>query len=143
LDRTATVAVVSRPELFGALLCRIPIIDMLRFDRSASGKTWIGEFGNPNDAGDRAVLETYSPLLQIRREVVYPPTFIVVGAKDDRVHPSHGQKLAAVLQERGLGGPFLLRTEEAQGHGGTGSTSRNTQQEAEMLAFALEAVRGR
>ena len=110
---------VQRPELFGAVLCSVPVIDMLRYHLFSIGRYWIGEYGNAEENQEHfTFLYSYSPLHNIREGSVFPPTLIMTADTDDRVVPAHGKKFAAALQDVCSGdGPILLRVETKAGHG--------------------------
>jgi len=110
------------PELFGAALPAVGVMDMLRYHRFTVGALWGEEYGTADDADVFPVLLRYSPLHNLRDGVRYPPTLISTGDHDDRVVPLHSFKFAARLQEaQGGDAPVLLRVEESIGHG-LGST---------------------
>jgi prolyl oligopeptidase len=96
----ATVA-IERPDLFGAVVSDVPLIDMLRFPLMGMGGAWMGEYGDPADPAARAVLLGYSPYQNIRAGRTYPPFFASASTEDDRVGPGHARKLAAKLQSVG------------------------------------------
>lgn len=104
------------PDLLRAAVVGYPVIDMLRFHRLHIGSIWIPEYGDPQDPGDRAFLESYSPYQRLGRGVRYPPILIYTGLNDDRVHPAHALELHARLKE--LGQENYLRVETASGHMG-------------------------
>jgi len=94
-------ALTERPELYGAVLCEVPLTDMLRYDQLLAGNSWVGEYGSPSDPAMAAVLRGYSPYQNVRSDVRYPPALIYTSTKDDRVHPGHARKFAARLEEAG------------------------------------------
>lgn len=116
-------AVSQRPDLFGAVICRAPLTDMLRYHLFGAGHNWIAEYGSATAAEDQfRTLKAYSPLHNLHR-VSYPPVLITVQFNDDRVHPLHSFKFLAALQENSTGEtPLLLRVENEGGHG-LGNTS--------------------
>jgi prolyl oligopeptidase len=133
-------ALTQRPELFGAVLCAVPLIDMVRFHLSGSGKTWVEEYGSAESAEDFPAIAAYSPYHKVRPGVKYPPVLVLSADSDDRVDPMHARKFAARLQEASAGGPVLLRIERNAGHGGADMVKSAVEMSADSLAFALEQI---
>ena len=94
-------AMTQRPDLYGAVISGSPIKDMWRYDKMLAGASWVAEYGDPDVPGDWAFLSKYSPYHNIRKGVTYPPIFLYLSTKDDRVHPGHARKFAARLMENG------------------------------------------
>jgi prolyl oligopeptidase len=133
---------VQRPELFGAVICRVPVADMLRYHRFTAGRYWIPEYGNAEeDAGHFRFLYAYSPLHNVRPGTAYPPTLIATADTDDRVVPMHAKKLAATLQAADAGeNPILLRIETKAGHGLGKPTSKVIDELADIYGFLAGTV---
>ncbi|OGR71736.1 MAG: hypothetical protein A2089_13265 [Elusimicrobia bacterium GWD2_63_28] len=91
----------QRPELFGAVICEVPLLDMLRYTKLPPGASWVGEFGDPEDPVLGPVIAKYSPYQNVRAGVKYPAIFFLTSTKDDRVHPGHARKMAAKLKDLG------------------------------------------
>ncbi len=128
------------PELFGAALPAVGVMDMLRYHRFTVGALWGEEYGTADEADVFPVLHRYSPLHNLRDGVRYPPTLISTGDHDDRVVPLHSFKFAARLQEaQGGDGPILLRVEESIGHGLGSTRSQMIARVVDEWAF-LDAV---
>jgi prolyl oligopeptidase len=104
----------QRPELFNAVVCQVPLLDMLGYHKLLAGASWIGEYGDPEIPEERAFLEKISPYHNLRPERAYPEIFLVTSTKDDRVHPGHARKMAARLEE--MGRPFLYYENIDGGH---------------------------
>jgi prolyl oligopeptidase len=119
----------QRPELFQAVICQVPLLDMLRYHKLLAGASWMAEYGNPDDPKMAAVLRTYSPFHNLRNDRNYPEVFFITSTKDDRVHPGHARKMAARMAD--LKKPFLYFENIEGGH----SASANLQQSAERLAL--------
>jgi prolyl oligopeptidase len=111
------VALTQRPDLFGAVVCKVPITDMRRYHRLLAGASWMDEYGNPDEPEDWAFLSQYSPYHRLRAGPAYPPTLVMTSTRDDRVHPGHARKLVARLQE--LGAPVFYYENTEGGHGGS------------------------
>ncbi|MCB0349275.1 MAG: S9 family peptidase, partial [Bdellovibrionales bacterium] len=92
---------MQRPDLFGAVICGAPLLDMMRFHKLLAGASWIGEYGDPDSPEDASYIKKYSPYQNIREKTKYPSIFIITSTKDDRVHPGHARKMAAKLLEVG------------------------------------------
>jgi prolyl oligopeptidase len=133
-------AEVQRPDLFGAVLCGVPLIDMVRYHLFGSGKTWISEYGSADDAEQFKAILAYSPMQHVKQGVRYPATLLLSADADDRVDPMHARKFAAGLQEASAGGPVLLRIERHSGHGGSDQIKSTIEKTADEYAFALSAI---
>jgi prolyl oligopeptidase len=107
---------VQRPDLFRAVVCQVPLLDMLRYHRLLAGASWMAEYGDPDDPAMRAVILRYSPYQNLKPGVEYPRVFVNTSTQDDRVHPGHARKLVARLEE--LGRPVLYWENIEGGHGG-------------------------
>lgn len=94
-------AMTQRPELYGAVIAGSPLFDMQRYSKLSAGASWMDEYGNPDVPADWAFMSRYSPYQNLKPGVQYPPTFIYLSTKDDRVHPGHARKFAARLKESG------------------------------------------
>lgn len=131
----------QRPDLYGAVLCEVPVIDMLRYHRFTVGHYWIGEYGSADDPEQFPFLYAYSPLHNVRVGVEYPPTLINSAASDDRVVPGHARKFAATLQAAQAGdAPILLRIEDRAGHGHGKPVSKQIADRADVYAFLLHIL---
>jgi prolyl oligopeptidase len=131
---------IQRPELFGAVLCRVPVADMLRYHLFTVGRFWIPEYGSADDPSQFAYLLKYSPYHNVRPGVRYPPTLVMTADTDDRVAPGMAKKFAARLQAAGGGGPILIRVETQAGHGAGKPLVKVIEEEADMLAFLARWV---
>ena len=94
-------AMTQRPDLYGAVISGSPIKDMRRYNKMLAGASWVAEYGDPDVPGDWEFLSKYSPYQAVRKGVSYPPIFLYLSTKDDRVHPGHARKYAARLKEYG------------------------------------------
>jgi prolyl oligopeptidase len=133
-------AMVQRPDLFGAVLCAVPLLDMVRYHLHGSGKTWIAEYGSADDPALFPALHAYSPYHHVKKGTRYPPTLLLSADSDDRVDPLHARKFGAALQWATTGGPVLLRIERNAGHGGADQVRTNVETLADAFAFALWAT---
>ena len=133
---------LQRPDLFGAVLCRVPVADMLRYHLFTIGRFWIPEYGCADDPQQFTCLLAYSPYHNVRPGVRYPRTLIMTADTDDRVAPGMAKKFAARLQAAGAGGPFLIRIETKAGHGAGKPIGKVIDEEADMLAFLAACFYG-
>ena len=124
---------VRRPELFGAVVCQVPLLDMRRFNVLLAGASWMGEYGNPDVAEEWAFIRGFSPYHLVDRSQTYPPILITTSTRDDRVHPGHARKMTARLQEFGL--PVLYYENIEGGHGGAADNRQKAFMEALGYAF--------
>jgi prolyl oligopeptidase len=95
------VMLTQRPDLFKAIVCQVPLLDMLRYNQLLAGASWMGEYGNPEDPAMRAVIARYSPYQNVKAELKYPRVFFETSTKDDRVHPGHARKMVARMEAQG------------------------------------------
>lgn len=110
------------PEKFGAIVSSVPLIDMLRYDQLSRGDSWVGEYGSPQIPEDFEFLKRYSAYHNISQDVVYPPVLFATSATDDRVHPGHARKMAALMQSLNIGDVYFFEKTE----GGHGSSDFNS-----------------
>jgi len=131
---------VQRPDLFGAVVCEVPVIDMLRYHKFTVGRYWISEYGNAESSAEHfRFLYAYSPLHNIQAGVAYPATLIMAADTDDRVVPSHAKKFAAALQAATSGvQPILLRIETKAGHGFGKPTAKVIEGRGDVYAFLFQ-----
>jgi prolyl oligopeptidase len=109
---------VQRPELVAAIVCAVPLTDMLRYHLFSIGRLWIAEYGDPDDPNAAAILRAYSPYHNVREGVAYPAMLIETAESDGRVDPLHAKKFGALVQASTAGdAPVLVHVEENAGHG--------------------------
>jgi prolyl oligopeptidase len=131
--------ITQRPDLFGAAIAQVGVLDMLRFQLYGQGAGWMGEFGNPDVESDFKSLLAYSPYHNVRSGSHYPPTLIVTGDHDTRVMPMHSFKFAAAMQSAQAGkDPIYLLIEQASGHGGGPTVTQVINQTADLYGFLLD-----
>jgi prolyl oligopeptidase len=130
----------QHPELFGAAVAEVGVLDMLRFHKFTIGWAWTSDFGDPENPEQYRWLRLYSPLQNVRPGEHYPATLLLTGDHDDRVVPGHSFKFAAALQAAQAGdAPILIRVETSTGHGAGKPTTKLVAESTDVLAF-LEAV---
>jgi prolyl oligopeptidase len=118
-----------RPDLFGAVVCMVPLLDMRRYHLLLAGASWMAEYGNPDDPNEWAFIRTFSPYQNLRAGVHYPPTLFITSTRDDRVHPGHARKMVARMQA--LGQDVLYYENMEGGHG----AAADNRQRAHMWAL--------
>ncbi|MFC5818368.1 prolyl oligopeptidase family serine peptidase [Nonomuraea harbinensis] len=128
-------ALTQRPDLYRAVVCSAPLLDMIRYEKFGLGATWNVEYGSADDPEQFGWLRSYSPYHHVEEGVRYPATLFTVFQSDTRVHPLHAWKMCAALQHATAGdGPILLRNETEVGHGAR-SISRTVDLSADTLTF--------
>jgi prolyl oligopeptidase len=133
----------QHPELFGACLPYVGVMDMLRFSKFTVGRAWIADLGDPDDPEQYRWVRAYSPLHNLRAGAYYPPTLVLTGDHDDRVVPGHSFKFAAALQAaQGGDAPVLIRIETSAGHGAGKPISKIIGESTDVLAFVRLAFDG-
>lgn len=131
--------ITQRPDLWGATLPEVGVMDMLRFNKFTIGHAWMSEYGNPDSAEDFPYIYKYSPLHNLRPGVHYPPTLISTADHDDRVFPAHSFKFAATMQaDQGGTALVLIRIETRAGHGAGLPTSKAIEEIADFWAFLVK-----
>ncbi|MEE8155085.1 MAG: prolyl oligopeptidase family serine peptidase [Phycisphaerales bacterium] len=131
----------QRPELFGACLPAVGVMDMLRFDKFTIGWAWVDDYGSSDDPEQFKALRAYSPYHNLTPSTVYPPTLITTADFDDRVVPGHSFKFAAALQYAQAGdAPVLIRIETRAGHGGGKPTTKRIEEAADLWAFLVKSL---
>jgi prolyl oligopeptidase len=131
----------QHPELFGACVAGVGVLDMLRFHRFTVGRAWVADYGNPDDPDQYRWLRAYSPLHNLRSGQRYPATLLLTGDHDDRVVPGHSFKFAAALQAvQGGDAPTLIRIETSAGHGFGKPVAKVVAEAADVLAFLRLAL---
>jgi prolyl oligopeptidase len=134
-------AMVQRPDLFRAVVCSVPLLDMIRYTKFGSGSTWIPEYGDPDVAEDFAFLEKYSPYHHVKEGVAYPALLMLSADSDDRVDPMHARKFVAAIQHASTSGhPAILRIEKNAGHGGADMRKADVEEDADTYAFLMEEL---
>ncbi len=127
------VMLTQRPELFGAIVCQVPLLDMKRYHKLLAGASWMDEYGDPDNAEDWAALAKFSPYQNVRAGVRYPRTLFTTSTRDDRVHPGHARKMVAKLEAQGAD---LLYFENIEGgHGGAADSAQQAMMQALAYTF--------
>lgn len=122
---------VMRPDLFNAVVCQVPLLDMKRYTKLLAGASWAAEYGDPDDPDMWEYIKTYSPYHNVKKDVKYPKVLFTTSTRDDRVHPGHSRKMVAKMKE--MGHDLFYYENIEGGHGG----AANNQQRAYMTALAF------
>lgn len=134
--------ITQRPDLFGAALPAVGVLDMLRFNKFTIGWAWQSDYGSPDNADEFKALLGYSPLHNVKAGTSYPATLITTADHDDRVFPAHSFKFAAAIQEAHSGpNPVLIRIETKAGHGAGKPTSKIIEESADRWAFLVKNLK--
>ncbi len=133
---------LQRPDLYGAVLCHVPVIDMLRYHKFTLGHFWTPEYGNAEENAEHfEFLYAYSPLHNVKEGTLYPPVIVTTADTDDRVVPAHSKKFIATLQaEAAPYHPYLLRVETRAGHGLGKPISKLIEERTDVWAFAVKVL---
>jgi prolyl oligopeptidase len=135
------VMLTQRPDLFGAVVCQVPLLDMRRYHQLLAGASWMGEYGNPDLPEEWAWIEKYSPYQRLRRDASHPPVLFTTSTRDDRVHPGHARKMAARMLEQGHD---LLYYENLEGgHGGAANNAQTALMGALAYRFLWQRLQPR
>lgn len=127
-------AMTQRPDLYGAVISIVPLLDMLRYHKLLAGAAWIGEYGDPDKPEERKYIQKYSPYQNLRKEKKYPPTFLFTSTKDDRVHPGHARKFAYRLMNYGNKDTYYFENTEG-GHKGSSTVKNESEWQALSFQF--------
>jgi prolyl oligopeptidase len=118
------------PQLFGAVVCQVPLLDMQRYSHLLAGASWMAEYGDPDKPEEWEFIKTFSPYQNVKRDAKYPPVLFMTSTRDDRVHPGHARKMMAKMMALGHDVRYYENVEG--GHGG----AANNEQAAHMQALA-------
>jgi prolyl oligopeptidase len=127
------IMLTKYPELFGALVCQVPLLDMKRFHLLLAGASWVAEYGDPDDPEDWAFISEYSPYQNISAGKRYPPVLITTSTRDDRVHPAHARKMTAALEAAGH--PVWYYENIEGGHAGAADNAQTAFKSALSYSF--------
>ena len=127
------VAFTQRPDLYGAVVCQVPLLDMQRYHKLLAGASWIGEYGNPDIPEEWAYIREYSPYLNLREGQDYPKVFFTTSTRDDRVHPGHARKMVARMMDMGY--PVFYWENMEGGHAGASTNEQRAKSFALTYSF--------
>jgi len=132
---------LQRPDLFNAVVCQVPLLDMRRYHTLLAGASWMAEYGNPDDPAEWAAISGYSPYQNVRPGTKLPKVLLTTSTRDDRVHPGHARKMAARMREQGH--PLLYWENTEGGHGGAADNGQRAQMMALEYTFLWQQLGGR
>ena len=133
-----TVSMTQHPELWNAVVVESPLVDMLRYNHLSAGASWVGEYGDPDVAADRAFIEKYSGYQNLKAGVKYPEPYITTNTRDDRVHPGHARKFAAKLEAMGI--PYLYYEQTFGGHANDADPELNARRWARHYVYLAQKL---
>ena len=132
--------VTRYPELFGAVIIQVPLLDMKRYSHLLAGHSWMAEYGDP-DTDDWEFVRTFSPYHLLEEGVQYPPTFVLTSTRDDRVHPGHARKFTAAMESLGADVRYWENIEG--GHGGAATNEQAARMNALLYTFLWDTIGAR
>jgi len=128
-------AFTRRPELYGAVVCQVPLLDMRRYNRLLAGASWMAEYGNPDKPEEWAFIKTYSPFHNLSANKTYPRVLFTTSTRDDRVHPGHARKMVAMM--RWMGHPVVYYENTEGGHAGAANAKQRAYSAALYTTYLL------
>ncbi len=129
------VAFTQRPDLYNAVVCQVPLLDMQRFNKLLAGASWMGEYGNPDIPEEWEYIKKYSPYHNIKANTKYPEVFFTTSTRDDRVHPGHARKMVAKME--GMGYKVYYYENIEGGHAGSSTNEQRAKSTALSYAYLL------
>ncbi|MDP3673292.1 MAG: prolyl oligopeptidase family serine peptidase [Telluria sp.] len=132
-------AMTQRPDLFNAVVCQVPLLDMRRYNRLLAGASWMGEYGDPDQASEWEVIARYSPYHNVFKDKHYPRVLFTTSTRDDRVHPGHARKMVALMQEQGH--DVLYWENMEGGHAGAANNDQQARMWALTYTFLLNQLK--
>lgn len=131
-------ALTQRPDLFGAVVCGVPLLDMRRYSKLLAGASWMGEYGDPDDPEAWAYISKYSPYHNLSADAAYPTPFFYTSTRDDRVHPGHARKMVARMRE--MGHEVLYYENTKGGHAGATTNAERAFLDALIYAYLIDRL---
>lgn len=129
------VAFTQRPDLYNAVVCAVPLLDMQRYNKLLAGASWMGEYGNPDLPEEWAYIKKYAPYQNVKEGMHYPEVFFTTSTRDDRVHPGHARKMVAKMDEMGYKTYYYENTEG--GHAGASTNEQRAKEKALTFSYLL------
>ena len=134
------VAFTQRPDLYGAVVCAVPLLDMKRYNKLLAGASWMAEYGNPDIPEEWNYISKYSPYQNVKQGMNYPEVFFTTSTRDDRVHPGHARKMVAKMDELGYKVFYFENTEG--GHAGASTNDQRAQLNALIYSYLQMKLMG-
>jgi prolyl oligopeptidase len=129
------------PQLFGAIACEVPLLDMQRYTKLSAGASWIAEYGDPEKSDEWTFIQTFSPYHNLKKDVKYPPILFYTATSDDRVGPVQARKMAARMQDMGIPDVWFYENREG-GHGAAADNKQAAHLHAAAYEFLWERLAG-
>ena len=129
------VAFTQRPDLYNAVVCQVPLLDMKRYNKLLAGASWMGEYGDPDKPEEWEFIKKYSPYQNLKKDAKYPEVFFTTSTRDDRVHPGHARKMVAKMIE--LGYPIYYYENMEGGHAGSSTNEQLAKSVAMQYSYLL------
>jgi len=133
------VAFTQRPDLYNAIVCQVPLLDMQRYNKLLAGASWMSEFGNPDVPEEWAYIKKYSPYHNLKEGVDYPEVYFGTSTRDDRVHPGHARKMVAKMNDMGYKTYYYENTEG--GHAGSSTNEQSAKSNALMYSYLWKKLK--
>lgn len=133
------VAYTQRPDLYNAVVCRVPLLDMKRYNKLLAGASWMGEYGNPDIPEEWVYISKYSPYQNVSKDASYPVVFFNTSTRDDRVHPGHARKMVAKMES--LGHKVYYYENIEGGHGASSTNKQAAYQNALIYSYLLKQLK--
>ncbi|MBE0362370.1 prolyl oligopeptidase [Pseudoalteromonas ulvae UL12] len=131
-------AFTRRPDLYNAVICQVPLLDMKRFNQLLAGASWMGEYGNPDIAEQWDYIKTYSPYHNLDKQTKYPKVFFTTSTRDDRVHPAHARKMVAKM--KAMGHDVLYFENMEGGHAGAANNEQRAMVSSLSFAYLMDRL---
>ena len=132
-------AFTRRPDLYNAVVCQVPLLDMKRYNKLLAGASWMGEYGNPDIENEWQYINTYSPYHNLKQGVKYPKVFFTTSTRDDRVHPAHARKMVAKMEDMGIDVLYYENIEG--GHAGAADNTQAAELISMVYAYLMQQLR--
>lgn len=133
------VVFTQRPDLYNAIVCQVPVLDMQRYNKLLAGASWMSEFGNPDILEEWEYIKKYSPYHNLKDGMDYPEVFFYTSTRDDRVHPGHARKMVAKMNDMGYKTYYYENTEG--GHAGSSTNEQSAKSNALTFSYLLKKLR--
>lgn len=134
------VAFTQRPELYNAVVCQVPLLDMQRYNKLLAGASWMGEYGDPDKPEEWSYIQKYSPYHNLKKGTKYPEVFFYTSTRDDRVHPGHARKMVAKMVDMGC--PVYYYENMEGGHAGSSTNEQRAKTAAMQYSYLLMKLKG-
>ncbi|GIU19224.1 MULTISPECIES: prolyl oligopeptidase family protein [unclassified Shewanella] len=132
-------AFTRKPELYGAVVCQVPLLDMKRYNKLLAGASWMGEYGDPDIPAEWDYIKTFSPYHNLKADTAYPKVFFTTSTRDDRVHPAHARKMVAKME--GMGIDVLYYENIEGGHAGAADNNQAAELKSMVYAYLMQQLR--